>query len=193
MFKMRTTIWAVATGAAIILAVGVNGVGGDEKEHGKEKKGGHEITEEDLGIRKAPLSDEKDVRLEHGDYSQDSPGSSKKIERSFENSPPMISHDITGMLPISIEGNLCMGCHMPEEAVRSGATPIPRSHLMKLAKHEDLHGHLDHERFNCMECHVPQVQGPIPVDNTFKGGFKDKKSRLHSNLFDTLNEGVTAD
>jgi len=193
MFKMRTKIGALAAGAAIILAVGVNVAAGDEKEHRKEKKSGHEITEEDLGIRKETLYDEKNVNMEHGDYSHDSPGSSKKIERTFENSPPMIPHDITGMLPISVEGNLCMGCHMPDEAVRSGATAIPRSHLMKLAKHEDLHGQLDHERFNCMECHVPQVEGAIPVQNTFKGGFKDKKSRSHSNLVDTLNEGVKAD
>ena len=193
MFTMRTKIGALAAGAAIILAVGITAAAADEKEHRKEKKGSQEISEEDLGIRKDNLSDEKDVNLEHGDYSHDSPGSSKKIERSFENSPPMIPHDITGMLPISVEGNLCMGCHMPEEAVRSGATPVPRSHLMKLAKHEDLHGQLDNERFNCMECHVPQVEGAIPVKNTFKGGFKDKKSRSHSNLVDTLNEGVTAD
>jgi len=192
MFKMRTTIVALAAGAAIILAVGVTRAA-DEKEHGKEKKGGHEITEEDLGIRKGTLYDEKNVTLEHGDYSHASPGSSKKIERTFENSPPMIPHDITGMLPIAVEGNLCMGCHMPDEAVRSGATAIPRSHLMKLAKGEDLHGKLDHERFNCMECHVPQVEGAIPVENTFKGGFKDKKSKSRSNLVDTLNEGVGAD
>jgi len=193
MFKMRAKIGTLLAGAAIILALGVNGAAGDEKEHHKDKKGDHESTEEDFGIRKDNLYDEKNVKLEHGDYSQDAPGSSKKIERTFENSPPLIPHDITGMLPISVEGNLCMGCHMPEEAVRSGATPIPRSHLMKMAKHEDLHGHLDHERFNCMECHVPQVEGPIPVENTFKGGFKDKKSKSHSNLVDTLNEGVTAD
>jgi cytochrome c-type protein NapB len=97
------------------------------------------------------------------------------------------------MLPIAQTGNLCMGCHMPEDAVHSGATPIPRSHLMKLAKGEDLHGKLDNERYNCMVCHVPQVNLAPPVENTFTGGFKSKEEKRRSNLVDTVNEGVVAE
>jgi cytochrome c-type protein NapB len=81
---------------------------------------------------------------------------------------------------------------MPDEAARSGATPIPKTHLMKLSG-EDLHGKLDGERYNCMECHVPQVEIPAPIKNTFKSEFRDKKGKVHSNLSDILNEGVSAE
>jgi cytochrome c-type protein NapB len=182
---IRTSMM-LAAGAAMVLAAGSTGAG-------EKKPANKTMQEEDLGLRKETIYNEDTVKPGHGEYSSSSPGSSKKIERSYENSPPLIPHDITGMLPIAVTGNLCMGCHMPEQAVMSGATPIPRSHLMKLAKGEDLHGKLDNERFNCMACHVPQVEIAPPVKNTFKGGFKNKREKSHSNLADTLNEGVTAE
>jgi cytochrome c-type protein NapB len=186
MFGMMNKTWALAAGLAIILALGVGGVMAQQKP-------GKEIPEEDLGIRKETIYNEETVKPEHGEYSPAAPGSSKKLERAFENSPPLIPHDITGMLPIAIAGNLCVGCHMPDEAKRSGATPIPKSHLMKLTTREDLHGKLDNERYNCMECHVPQVEITPPVKNTFKGGFKGNQGKSRSNLSDTLNEGVSAE
>ncbi|MEW6602270.1 MAG: nitrate reductase cytochrome c-type subunit, partial [Nitrospirota bacterium] len=120
-------------------------------------------------------------------------GESTKFERSFENSPPLIPHDITGMLPIAQTENLCMGCHMPEEAVGSGATPIPKSHLTDLDTGADLGGKLAGSRYNCMQCHVIQTNLSPAVKNIFKGGFRDEKSRYNSNLMDTLNEGVRAE
>lgn len=162
--------------------------------HAADKRmSGKTIQEEDLGLRKETLYSEETVKPEQGVYSKAQPGTSKKIERAFENSPPLIPHDITGMLPIAITGNRCLGCHMPEEAKRRGATPVPKSHLMKLATKEDLHGRLDNERYNCMECHVQQVETAPPVKNMFKGGFKSKEEKSRSNLSDTLNEGVPAE
>src|SRR5208282_5143783 len=95
-----------------------------------------ETTEEELGIRKESLYDEEKVKPEHGEYTTIQPGKSKKIERAFENSPPLIPHDITGMLPINKSNNICMGCHMPDAAPGSGATSIPKSHLVNLATGE---------------------------------------------------------
>jgi cytochrome c-type protein NapB len=190
---MTITMAALAAGMALMMVSGTNSAVADEKEHKHEKKQGKEITEEELGLRKETLDTEETVKPAYGEYSTVSPGSSKTIERAFENSPPLIPHDITGMLPIAQTGNLCMGCHMPEDAVHSGATPIPRSHLMKLAKGEDLHGKLDNERYNCMVCHVPQVNLAPPVENTFTGGFKSKEEKRRSNLVDTVNEGVVAE
>ena len=186
MFGMTSRTWALAAGLALILAPGMEGAMA-------QQAAGKEIPEEDLGIRKETIYNEETVKPEHGEYSTAAPGSSKKFERAFENSPPLIPHDKTGMLPIAIACNRCVGCHMPDEAVRSGATPIPRSHLMKLSTGEDLHGKLDNERYNCMECHVPQVEITPPVKNTFKGGFKGNESKSRSNLVDTLNEGVSAE
>ena len=151
------------------------------------------LSEEDLGIRKESLFEEKAVVPAHGGYSKAEAGTSKTIERSFENSPPLIPHDLTGMLPIAETGNMCIGCHMPESAVSMGATPIPKSHLMDLGTGKDLQGKLDMKRFDCMQCHVPQVEAAVPVQNIFRGEFRDEEGRVRSNLEDVLNEGVTAD
>lgn len=148
------------------------------------------VSDTDMSIRKKSVFDEKGVTPDEGKYTDKAPGDSKKIKRAFENSPPLIPHDITGMLPIAVTNNMCMGCHMPKEAKASGAVAIPKSHLMDLATGKDLKGKLHGERYNCMQCHVQQVELPATVENLFKEDFRDERSRYNSNLADTLNEGV---
>ena len=150
-----------------------------------------ETTEDELGIRKESLYDEEKVKPVHGEYTTTQPGESKIIERAFENSPPLIPHDITGMLPIDKSNNTCMGCHMPEAAPGSGATAIPKSHLVNLQTGEYLKGKLDLMRYNCIQCHVQQVNLTPPVKNMFKSEFRYRQGETRSNLIDTLNEGVS--
>lgn len=147
-------------------------------------------TEEELGLRKETLYDESTEMPARGEPVKKEPGESDKFERAFENSPPLIPHDITGMLPIAQTENICMGCHMPEEAGATGATPIPGSHFVDLDTGQDLRGKLDGNRYNCMQCHVIQVTIAPPVKNLFKGEFRDDKGKYRSNLLDVLNEGV---
>jgi cytochrome c-type protein NapB len=82
---------------------------------------------------------------------------------------------------------------MPEEAVFSGATPIPSSHLIDLNTGEYLRGDLDGGRVNCMQCHVIQNILTPAVESIFKGEFRDEKGRYRSNLLNILNEGVEAE
>jgi cytochrome c-type protein NapB len=152
-----------------------------------------EISEEDLGIRKETLYDEKETVPAHGEPIKEEAGDSTRIERAFENSPPLIPHDITGMLPLAQTENICMGCHMPEEAVSSGATAIPRSHFVYLGSGKDMGRKLVGDRFNCMQCHVIQTVLTPPVKNLFKGEFRDEGGRYRSNLIDILNEGIDDD
>lgn len=152
-------------------------------------------TEEEIGLRKETLYDESSTTPIRGEPMGRDAGENVKIERAFENSPPLIPHDITGFLPIVRPGtdNMCMECHMPEEAVASGATPIPKSHLVDLDTGKDLGGNIDGSRVNCMQCHVIQTKVSPAVENLFKGEFRDKKSRYRSNLIDILNEGVESE
>jgi len=152
-----------------------------------------EKSEEDLGIRKESIYEEGQVNPKGGEYSRTEPGKSKKIERAFENSPPLIPHDLTGMLPIAETNNMCLGCHMPKAAGEIGATPLPKSHFIDFETGKDLQGNLDGKRYNCMQCHVPQVDIPEPIKNSFKGEFRHKKDKTQSNLLDSLNEGVNAE
>ncbi len=152
-------------------------------------------TEEELGLRKETLYDESSTVPVRGEPLTKEAGESARIERAFENSPPLIPHDITGMLPIRLPDtdNLCLDCHMPEEAVSMGATPIPNSHFVDFDTGRDLHGELDGGRYNCMQCHVVQTELTPAVQNLFKGDFRDEEGRYRSNLMEVLNEGVEAD
>jgi nitrate reductase (cytochrome), electron transfer subunit len=180
---MMNKIKFIAFGMTALLVFGV-GTASAEKKHHKE------TAEEELGIRKGSLYDEDTVKPERGEYSHTKPGESKKLGRAFENSPPLIPHDMTGMLPIAATNNMCVGCHMPEAAKGIGATPMPKSHLFDIDTGKDLRGKLDGKRYFCMECHVPQVNIPEPIKNTFKGDFRTKKSKTSSDLINSLNEGV---
>jgi len=158
------------------------------------------FTEEELGIRKTSIYQENTVTPAHGGYSKKSPGESKKIERTFDNSPPMIPHETEDMLPMTVWykmsfffTNMCTSCHMPELAKRMKATPIPESHLIDFRTGEDLMGRLDKKRHFCVQCHVPQSDAKLPVENLFEGGFRDETGKTRSNLVDTLNEGVEMD
>jgi cytochrome c-type protein NapB len=150
-------------------------------------------SEDEIGLRHETLYDETKVSPAHGEYGKAEPGKSKPLGRAFENSPPLIPHDLTGMLPVAETHNACLNCHMPEHAGALGATPIPRSHFVDLDTGKDLKGALDGERYPCMQCHVPQVNIPEAIKNTFKADFRTKKSRTSSNLLDNLNEGVKAE
>ena len=150
-------------------------------------------SEEEMGLRHETLYDETKAMPAHGEYGKAEAGKSKPLGRAFENSPPLIPHDLTGMLPVVESNNACLNCHMPEHAGALGATPLPKSHFYDIDTGQDLKGQLDGKRYPCMQCHVPQVNIPEAIKNTFKADFRSKKSRTSSNLLDTLNEGVKAE
>jgi len=90
------------------------------------------VSEESLGLRKTDLySEEAETEGDATKYGTDFTGSGHKIARAFQDAPPMIPHDVNGMLPITIKDNQCTSCHMPKEAQEQGmgATPIPVSHF----------------------------------------------------------------
>ncbi len=173
----------LAASITVILAIGAGPLIAGEKKH-KDK------SEDEFGIRKGSIYEEDKVEPEHGEYSKTEPGKSKRIKRAFENSPPLIPHDLTGMLPLAETNNACLNCHMPEPAESIGATPMPKSHFFDMDTGKNLGGKLDGKRYFCLECHVPQVNLPEPIKNQFKADFRSKKSTTSSNLLDFLNEGV---
>lgn len=144
---------------------------------------------EEMGYRHAPLMDDAETRVPSVRYPSTMPGESQRIERSFENAPPLIPHDIADM-PIKRGENLCISCHMPDAAAGMGATPIPVSHLTDLRQRKDLGGKLYPGRFFCTQCHVPQAELKPVIPNDFQREFRKRKSRYNSNLMDNLYEGV---
>ena len=89
-----------------------------------------EVDETTLGLRKTSLFDEKVAPADAGTKDErPAPGAAPKFERSYVNAPPLIPHSVEGLLPITRKNNACLGCHMPDKAKDSGATPIPPSHF----------------------------------------------------------------
>ena len=147
------------------------------------------ITEEELGLRKENLYTESGVAPVKKVDQTAAPGSAKRFKRSYENAPPLIPHSIDGLVPITKENNACLNCHMPDVAPSVGATPIPPTHFMDFRTQKPL-GHLAAQRWNCVQCHVPQANVEPLVDNKFQPVFRSADEDFKSNLIHDLNEGV---
>ncbi|EET78908.1 periplasmic nitrate reductase NapAB, small subunit, periplasmic diheme cytochrome c550 protein [Campylobacter showae] len=146
----------------------------------------------DLNILRSAsdVMDEEEVKLVDINWTKPAAGEAQRYERSFENAPPMIPHDLEGLIPITADNNMCVTCHMPEVAKDVGATAIPKSHLYSIRNKKDLDGKLSDDRFNCTVCHVPQANVEAKFKNNFKPEYRDANLSQHSNLLDVLNEGV---
>lgn len=168
-----------------------------------------ENNDKDLGLIEADVkNNDEDLLGDMPTYSSDAPGTSQKIERSFENAPPMVPHSVDGLIPITAKSNMCISCHMPEVAVAMKATPIPVSHLtnyrpeVKLTKgdiniaaskkvtEKDLGGKLHNAMYNCTQCHVPQAKIDVVIQNNFTKVFRENDLKEKSNLNSTIKEGV---
>ena len=170
------------------------------------------VTESRLGLRKTDIYSEKDDTTGmKTNYSSDAPGTSKRLERAFQDAPPMIPHSVEGLLPIKTNNNQCIGCHMPEVAAGMGATPIPKSHFTDFRpKHKVVNGQfkktidnykneiaiskpqdkLVQARFNCSQCHAPQSKGDLAVSNTFQGGFSADDGKSGSSWYEHMSDDL---
>ncbi len=117
------------------------------------------------------------------------PGDSDLLKRSFENSPPLISHTTDGYLPITLAENECLECHLPENAVDAEATATPASHLYDIRRGKQLDG-LNPANYNCTQCHATQNEVAPLVANTFEPYFRTDDGDSKSNFLDILNDGV---
>ncbi len=147
------------------------------------------------------------------EYSKAAPGTSHRFERSYENAPPLIPHSIEGLVPITLKHNACLDCHMPSVAKSVGAPPMPPTHfkdfffktkqkLIKQKLYEDVVAYkarltlmakkedIAPQRYNCVQCHVPQANAKPLVANTFKPDFRNPENKHRSTLNKQLMEGV---
>ena len=45
-------------------------------------------------------------------------------------------------------------------------------------------------RYNCSQCHVPQTDVAVEIQNNFEALFRDLKDNKNSNLNKNMNEGI---
>ncbi len=145
------------------------------------------VADDDLSYRNEPLLTE--IGTPAYAFDAPDPGDSELGERAFENSPPVIPHNVDGLLPITGDENACADCHLPEAAADVGATPMPASHLYDLRRDTELN-ELAGANYNCMLCHAPQANTGELVENTFSPYYRAREQKERSNLLDILNDGV---
>jgi cytochrome c-type protein NapB len=137
--------------------------------------GGHvdqTVTDDDLGLSKDSVFSTPDPIVAATTAKE--PGENELLGAYFSESPPSISHDIEGLVPIKLDENLCLGCHdlfdeIGNETGPGDPTPMPASHYTDLRRNPDeVTSTLIGARFVCTQCHVPQADAAPLVANTYR-------------------------
>ena len=106
-------------------------------------------------------------------YAGKSPGSQKRVARTFSTQPPVIPHSIEGFDEVTLQNNPCLSCHGPENYKNVKAPKVADSHF------KDRDGKMlptvSAARHQCTSCHVPQADAKPLVANTFRGDAAKKK------------------
>lgn len=149
---IKTTVAAMATIAAALFA----GIPGMAAAQVNSLRGAQADA-----IDKAP----QDLK-----YQGSRPGVQKTIDRTFKEQPPLIPHAMNNFDEITLEENQCMSCHSAETFKAKNAPKVGDSHMTLL----DVPGGgmkkvMNMTRWQCNNCHVPQVDARPLVENSFKG------------------------
>ncbi|MDO9225021.1 MAG: nitrate reductase cytochrome c-type subunit [Pseudomonadota bacterium] len=124
------------------------------------------IPDDALGLSKTSVYDVPDPYVVN--YAGGDPGTNKRLAKSYHTAPPMITHTINDMVPITRDFNLCKDCHVQPDLIGKKLSagmpiPAPASHYTNVKK-----GELYMGRWNCMQCHTPQAKVDVLVQSTFK-------------------------
>ena len=152
---------------ALLLALGVAFVAGCAQKGAvapPEQAAG--IPSKAIGLNKVEITQIPDPLLFR--FVDSEPGDAPLPERPFYLSPPVITHTLEGMLPITRAVNECIECHEVDEREPGEPTPIPPSHFVDLrnapdAKQDAVVG----SRYNCVSCHVAQSDVLPLVESNF--------------------------
>ncbi len=166
------------------------------------------LKDEQIDLSDELVMSDESVLTSMPEYSKIRGGESETYQRSFENAPPLIPHRTDGFLPIKIDDNKCLWCHMPDKAPKFKATPLPETHftsyrpslIEKDGKYlvdakegevveKDL-GHFNPAMFNCSQCHVPQAKVTVEIPNIFDPEYRTNSEKSKSNLIKKMDEGV---
>jgi len=106
-------------------------------------------------------------------YTGKSPGSQKRVARTFSTQPPVIPHSIEGFEEVTLQNNPCLSCHGPENYKNAKAPKPADSHFRD--RDGKMLSTVSAARYQCTACHVPQANAKPLVENTFRGDAAKKK------------------
>lgn len=122
------------------------------------------VADDQLGLSKTSVYDVPDPQAFK--YGEAAPFTSKVLPRAYQGAPPQVPHSLEGLVPITRESNMCVGCHQQPEMIGKKAagmpTPLPASHYVDVKTNT-----MNMGRYNCTQCHTPQATVKPLVDNTF--------------------------
>ena len=159
---MKKTLLISSIGALILLT-GCNQVNSTTNNQVSNK------TVQITGIRKAGLN-KGSQNLPVVTYNSQAPipGKVKLYKTSYVTAPPMIPHSIAGMTPITAKNNMCLNCHMPQNAKALGVTPMPKDHFIDNFENGKHIRRVAGSRYFCTTCHAPQAKLNPVVENKFE-------------------------
>ena len=102
------------------------------------------------------------------------PGGQKLITRTFKGQPPLIPHTVANYEELTADDNPCLECHISDEFKGKKMPRVSDNHLVPGKKASDGSLVLNMTRWQCNNCHVPQVDAKPLVDNTFAANAKKR-------------------
>jgi cytochrome c-type protein NapB len=90
--------------------------------------------------------------------------SSVREPRNYPEQPPVIPHSTEGY-EVSVNANQCLSCHARTRVRESQAPMISITHFSD--RDGQFLASISPRRYFCTQCHVPQHNVQIPVDNDF--------------------------
>ena len=90
--------------------------------------------------------------------------SSVREPRNYPEQPPVIPHSTEGY-EVSVNANKCLSCHARTRVRESQAPMISVTHFSD--RDGQFLASISPRRYFCTQCHVPQHNVKIPVDNDF--------------------------
>lgn len=120
-----------------------------------------------------PLIAEEVISLRHNDIQEKSDEASIKhyfkdrppISRDYLQQPPLIPHKIDNYI-VNLKHNKCLSCHSWTNYRSHNATKISQTHFE--SRDGAILSTVSARRYFCQQCHVPQVDAPPLVENTFQ-------------------------
>ncbi len=126
------------------------------------------VSDLELGLRKGSLFEVPVPPVVQ--RNQSFPGERPALLRAHPEAPPVTPHGTADFLPITREQNVCTDCHLTDEKVEGGPTPIPESHFVDLRDAPDeVRDEIAGSRWVCTACHVAQTANPPLVGNRVTG------------------------
>jgi cytochrome c-type protein NapB len=89
---------------------------------------------------------------------------SEREARNYPEQPPLIPHTIEGY-EVSIRANKCLSCHARSRTRESQAPMISVTHFAD--RDGQFLASISPRRYFCNQCHVPQHNVKVPVENHF--------------------------